>query len=711
MNKIPLTFEYGTYEAYTRSEKSFGTLFFTTDTHQIFRGEVEYTKSVRTIDALPSEYEGELGVIYIVGDNRVPYIFDGETYIKFTGDLITQNAVTDDNDYPILLAGSRKFDIIDGEQYGVNYSFTATFNPKTSMLKGVVVNKSKCDQHGNVIDKTYANLNTVNDNTNAINVLQDSMTNVASRLTETENNVVNLQNIKYAASDSVGGSALKAIADENGAEIHKTYLPLAGGTMNEDSVININNRSYIDFPYGDGSTTRKLRLGSGFIKHIPPNNSVWASGIVFRTHDDTSAIGYINARGTGDRLDAYYMGNSYDNPIFTIYATDDKLGDAKFLGCVSAKSFMGDGSKLEDISASNISGTIPISNIPIGTSASEVASGNHTHSYLPLSGGTISGNTTNPLTIENNILSDTYIKFKNSQSKSIGVGISGGVLSAFIETDEGVGSSHEILHTANVYSDEFPKGLGEKSIGESNTLSRSDHVHPPYALSEKTNTSSRILVQDDLSNAIPKSPNIIPSSGISSYVSRADHVHPLQESITGNSATSSAVLHNEVIESNSYPILLAGDSIMNLQINGNYTPNYSRNVYINPSTGTIVAKRFTSTDSGKLLLSTTVGGVSTADITIKGLWEYDYLLFQFISNFAIGSVFNTIVPIQYIADNNIFNIACNIPNKSAGSGGTSISGFNTIIKATRSTTTNTMTLTAEDYGLTANLGTINVFKI
>jgi len=47
--------------------------------------------------------------------------------------------------------------------------------------------------------------------------------------------------------------------------------------------------------------------------------------------------------------------------------------------------------EVNDLSSSVTWANIPIANVPTGTSGSTVALGNHTHSYLPLTGGTISG--------------------------------------------------------------------------------------------------------------------------------------------------------------------------------------------------------------------------------------------------------------------------------------------------------------------------------
>lgn len=51
-----------------------------------------------------------------------------------------------------------------------------------------------------------------------------------------------------------------------------------------------------------------------------------------------------------------------------------------------------------------VSGTLAIARIPTGTSGSTVALGNHSHAFLPLSGGTLTGN----LTVNTNLYSNAY---------------------------------------------------------------------------------------------------------------------------------------------------------------------------------------------------------------------------------------------------------------------------------------------------------------
>lgn len=75
-------FDYGTLDAYNRSSKNFGTLFFTEDTNQLFRGSEEITKTAKVVDVLPDSMDGEFGCIYIKMPEMIPYIFTGSEYVR-----------------------------------------------------------------------------------------------------------------------------------------------------------------------------------------------------------------------------------------------------------------------------------------------------------------------------------------------------------------------------------------------------------------------------------------------------------------------------------------------------------------------------------------------------------------------------------------------------------------------------------------------------
>jgi hypothetical protein len=84
-------------------------------------------------------------------------------------------------------------------------------------------------------------------------------------------------------------------------------------------------------------------------------------------------------------------------------------GPARIVGKVfSTGGFSGPGSELTSLNGSNISsGTVPYARLPVGTGSSQVAQGSHTHSYLPLSGGTMTGIITSNTSFRQKMATDT----------------------------------------------------------------------------------------------------------------------------------------------------------------------------------------------------------------------------------------------------------------------------------------------------------------
>lgn len=81
----------------------------------------------------------------------------------------------------------------------------------------------------------------------------------------------------------------------------------------------------------------------------------------------------------------------------TTYTIRDNAFRVTSGGTAIATKFQGNGSLLTSLNASNLSsGTIDINRIPTGVEYNTVARGNHTHSYLPLSGGALTGKITLP---------------------------------------------------------------------------------------------------------------------------------------------------------------------------------------------------------------------------------------------------------------------------------------------------------------------------
>lgn len=85
-----VNFSFGKYTDYKALEvKDAGTLYFTSDTHQLFKGTVEFTKSLRIVDTLPSAENGEQGVFYVKTPQMTVHAFNGTDYIPVTKEVIT----------------------------------------------------------------------------------------------------------------------------------------------------------------------------------------------------------------------------------------------------------------------------------------------------------------------------------------------------------------------------------------------------------------------------------------------------------------------------------------------------------------------------------------------------------------------------------------------------------------------------------------------
>ena len=96
-----VNFSFGKYADYKALEvKDAGTLYFTSDTHQLFKGPVEYTKSVRIVENLPSAENGEQGVFYVKTPQMTVHAFNGSDFIQVTKEVVTAipaSGASDDN--------------------------------------------------------------------------------------------------------------------------------------------------------------------------------------------------------------------------------------------------------------------------------------------------------------------------------------------------------------------------------------------------------------------------------------------------------------------------------------------------------------------------------------------------------------------------------------------------------------------------------------
>lgn len=98
-------FSYGTkarYDALT--PKDMDTLYFTTDTLQLFKGTSEYTKSTRMVSSLPTTGQVQ-GVIYFRMTDYTMHVWNGTEFVKLNRPTVTQiPAVATDDDIPTTKA-------------------------------------------------------------------------------------------------------------------------------------------------------------------------------------------------------------------------------------------------------------------------------------------------------------------------------------------------------------------------------------------------------------------------------------------------------------------------------------------------------------------------------------------------------------------------------------------------------------------------------
>ena len=96
-----VSFKLGTYAQYNGlSDKDTNALYFTTDTQQLFKGDVEYTKTTKLVPSLPET--GQLqGVIYVNTTDWTAHIYNGEEYKALTkGYATTISDKADDTTVP-----------------------------------------------------------------------------------------------------------------------------------------------------------------------------------------------------------------------------------------------------------------------------------------------------------------------------------------------------------------------------------------------------------------------------------------------------------------------------------------------------------------------------------------------------------------------------------------------------------------------------------
>ena len=182
--------------------------------------------------------------------------------------------------------------------------------------------------------------------------------------------------------------------DANAADIAANdpagvYLPLAGGTM--AGVLNMasNQISNLPAPTLDGHAARKVYVDTAIDTDIATHTALPSAHHTRYTDGEAiAAIGtpwtaYLPLAG-GTMAGPLDLGNQTLlaplDPTLGTHVGDRDYNDARY--ALASHPHSG---------ADITSGTVAFARLPTGTTSSTVAIGNHTHNYLPIAGGTITG--------------------------------------------------------------------------------------------------------------------------------------------------------------------------------------------------------------------------------------------------------------------------------------------------------------------------------
>lgn len=204
---------------------------------------------------------------------------------------------------------------------------------------------------------------------------------------------------QYGATETAA-IALKAL--NQGGNASGDYLPLTGGTMDDNAGITFNTDS--------SYSNKKVSIDGTGLKYIAPTSGGWSSGLQFKDKSNNSILGAYGAYGNGDELKHYFIGGTYNNPLV----------------------------KVEPDGRTTVNGALIVN-------ANSAINGNSGDTALTVKAAASSG-------------SGSYIGFRNA-SKMIGyIGVNGNEQPSFYDGANSVGST--ILHSNNYTTYCTPANIG-----------------------------------------------------------------------------------------------------------------------------------------------------------------------------------------------------------------------------------------------------------
>lgn len=163
-------FAYGTKARYDAlAPKDLDTLYFTTDTLQMFKGTTEYTKSTKMVSSLPAAGQVQ-GVIYFRMTDYTMHIWNGVEFVQLNKKTITQipaDATNDDIPTTKAVADYAVVHITAEERktWNTKVSQDELTAAKSEVIAAAAADATKKADAARDTAKTYANgLNTAMDN-------------------------------------------------------------------------------------------------------------------------------------------------------------------------------------------------------------------------------------------------------------------------------------------------------------------------------------------------------------------------------------------------------------------------------------------------------------------------------------------------------------------------------------------------------------------
>ena len=465
---------------------------------------------------------------------------------------------------------------------------------------------------------------------NVVNSSNTATSNTTTALTNGNVYLISVENGAVTSAHKISGSGATTVTTDSSGNIvisstiYNAATTSSNGLMTSAMVTKLNgitdSADSVSFSRSLTSGTKVGTItinGTGTDLYAPTNTDthyttglkVGASSTATANAAATNGNVYLNALDNTTVRDSHKITGSGAttvtsdaNGVITISSTDTKYTSLKN---PYALTIQGNGKTLTngtyDGSAAK---TVNITPSSIGAAASS-----HTHSYLPLSGGTISSSNYGPLTIERSgSANGAGIVFKNSNGKLGSIAMSSTGVDGLIRYTAD-STRYDILDTGNAFTTTTPKANGTASVGSATTVSRSDHVHPLQT--SVSGSSGSCTGNAATATALTTSAGSATQPVYFSNGKPVKTTYTLGKSVPSNAVftdTNTYVTQSVTKTADYRPILMGYNNSTDVSTLTTTVTNQayaSSSIYAQPSTGTLYATSFSGALSGNATTATT----------------------------------------------------------------------------------------------------------